>query len=169
MTDYRRNFVAGGSFFFTVNLAERHLRLLTEHIDELRAAFRQTRERHPFTTDAIVVLPDHLHVVWTLPGGDRDFATRWRLIKSTFSRNFVADELFQLAVPPRGSAASGSGVIGSTRFAMRTILGVTSITSISIRLSTGSWNGSGIGRIRRSIGWCNSESILRIGVVTPQS
>jgi putative transposase len=92
MTDYRRNFVAGGSFFFTVNLAERHLRLLTEHIDELRAAFHQTRQRHPFTTDAIVVLPDHLHAVWTLPGGDRDFSTRWRLIKSTFSRNFAAGE-----------------------------------------------------------------------------
>jgi putative transposase len=92
MTDYRRNFVAGGSFFFTVNLAERHRQLLTEHIDELRAAFRQTRERHPFTTDAIVVLPDHLHAVWTLPEGDRDFAMRWRLIKSTFSRNLAAGE-----------------------------------------------------------------------------
>jgi putative transposase len=92
MTDYRRNFVAGGSFFFTVNLAERHRQLLTEHIDELRAAFRQTRERHPFTTDAIVVLPDHLHAVWTLPEGDRDFSTRWRLIKSTFSRNLGAGE-----------------------------------------------------------------------------
>jgi putative transposase len=92
MTDYRRNFVAGGSFFFTVNLTERHLQLLTEHIDELRGAFRQTRERHSFTTDAIVVLPDHLHAVWTLPEGDRDFATRWRLIKSTFSRNLEAGE-----------------------------------------------------------------------------
>jgi len=48
MTDYRRNFIAGGSFFFTVNLANRRLRLLTEHIDELRAAFRETRRRHPF-------------------------------------------------------------------------------------------------------------------------
>ncbi|WP_366518490.1 hypothetical protein [Bradyrhizobium sp.] len=92
MTGYRRNFVAGGCFFFTVNLAERHRQLLTEHIDELRGAFRQTRERHPFTTDAIVVLPDHLHAVWTLAEGDRDFATRWRLIKSTFSRNLEAGE-----------------------------------------------------------------------------
>ena len=67
MTDYRRNFIAAGSFFFTVNLAERRLRLLTEHIDELRAAFRETLRRHPFTVDAMVVLPDHLHAVWTLP------------------------------------------------------------------------------------------------------
>ena len=57
MTDYRRNFVVGGSFFFTVNLAERRLRLLTEHIDELRAAFRETRHGHPCTIDAMVFCP----------------------------------------------------------------------------------------------------------------
>lgn len=49
------------------------------------AAFRQVRARHPFTIDAAVVLPDHLHAIWTLPAGDADFATRWRLIKSAFS------------------------------------------------------------------------------------
>jgi putative transposase len=76
MTGYRRNFIAGGSFFFTVNLADRRLRLLTEHIDELRSAFRKVRERHPFTIDAMVVLHDHLHTVWTLPEGDADFAKR---------------------------------------------------------------------------------------------
>jgi putative transposase len=92
MTDYRRNFTAGGSFFFTVNLAERRLRLLTQHIDQLRSALRQTRERHPFTIDAMVVLPDHLHAVWTLPEGDADFAKRWRLIKSAFSRNLPTGE-----------------------------------------------------------------------------
>ena len=92
MTSYRRNFIPGGCFFFTVNLADRRLRLLTEHVDALRSAFRETGQRHPFTTDAVVILPDHLHAVWTMPQGDRDFATRWRLIKSTFSRNFAVDE-----------------------------------------------------------------------------
>lgn len=92
MTDYRRNFIAGGNFFFTVNLAERRLRLLTEQIDELRAAFRQTQRHHPFTIDAMVVLPDHLHAVWTLPEGDADFATRWRLIKSAFSRSLATGD-----------------------------------------------------------------------------
>lgn len=92
MTGYRRNFIPGGSFFFTVNLADRRLRLLTEHVDELRAAFREVRQRHPFTIDAIVVLPDHLHAVWTLPEGDADFATRWRQIKSGFSRALPAVE-----------------------------------------------------------------------------
>jgi putative transposase len=86
MTNYRRNFVSGGVLFFTVNLAERRLRLLTEHIDLLRTAFRETRLRHPFTIEAVAVLPDHLHAIWTLPEGDADFATRWRLIKSSFSR-----------------------------------------------------------------------------------
>jgi putative transposase len=77
MTSYRRNFIARGSFFFTVNLADRRLRLLTEHIDELRNALRGTRQCHPFTIDAMVVLPDQLHAVWTLPEDDADFATRW--------------------------------------------------------------------------------------------
>lgn len=92
MTSYRRNFVAGGSFFFTVNLAERRLRLLVDHIDTLRSAFRATRTTHPFTIEAIVVLPDHLHAIWTLPEGDRDFAPRWRLIKSAFSRALPTGE-----------------------------------------------------------------------------
>ena len=64
---YRRNFLPGGSYFFTVNLAGRRRALLTDHIDLLRAAFRRVRERHPFTIEAAVILPDHLHAIWTLP------------------------------------------------------------------------------------------------------
>ena len=86
MTTYRRNFVAGGTYFFTVNLADRRRSLLTENIECLRAAFRYTRHRYPFTIDAIVVLPDHLHTIWTMPEGDSDFAVRWNLIKGNFSR-----------------------------------------------------------------------------------
>ena len=92
MTEYRRNFIPSGCFFFTVNLADRRLRLLTENVEALGSAFRETHQRHPFTIDAMVVLPDHLHAVWTMPEGDRDFATRWRLIKSTFSRNLAVGE-----------------------------------------------------------------------------
>ena len=105
MTGYRRNFIAGGSFFFTVNLADRRLRLLTESIDALRTAFRETQRHHPFTIDAIVVLPDHLHTVWTLPEGDADFPTRWRLIKTSFSRKLSADE-------PVSSSRAGKGERG---------------------------------------------------------
>ena len=97
MTNYRRNFVLGGSYFFTVNLADRRLGLLVENIGLLRAAFRSVRERHPFTIDAAVVLPDHLHMIWTMPDRDADFALRWRLIKSAFSHGL-----------PSGEAVSGS-------------------------------------------------------------
>jgi putative transposase len=112
MIGYRRNFIAGGCFFFTVNLAERRLQLLTEHIDKLRNAFRKVRRHHPFTIDAMVVLPDHLHVVWTLPESDADFATRWRLIKSTFSHSL-----------PVGERISASRAEGRARYLATALLG----------------------------------------------
>src|SRR3954454_16667142 len=92
MTAYRRNAVAGATYFFTVNLADRRRSLLTDNIEPLRAAFRGTRVRHPFTIEAIVLLPDHLHAIWTLPDGDADFAVRWSLIKANFSRALPQDE-----------------------------------------------------------------------------
>jgi len=92
MTNYRRNFVPGGSYFFTVNLVERRSQFLVEQIDLLRAALRYTRMRHPFAIEAIVVLPDHLHSIWTLPEDDADYATRWRLIKAKFSRDLPSCE-----------------------------------------------------------------------------
>jgi putative transposase len=116
MTAYRRNFVSGGCFFFTVNLAERKLALLTDHIGLLRTAFRETHRRHPFTIDAIVVLPDHLHTVWTLPEGDADFAMRWQLIKSTFSRGLARNERIS---PSR--AAKGERGIWQRRYWEHTI------------------------------------------------
>ena len=85
MPNYRRAIVPGGCFFFTVNLLERKQTLLVDHIAALREAVVTTRRGHPFTIDAFVVLPDHLHAVWTLPLDDCDFSTRWRLIKSRFA------------------------------------------------------------------------------------
>ena len=92
MTAYRRNFIPSGSFFFTVNLADRRSHLLTDRVDLLRQAFRYVRARHPFTLDAMVGLPDHLHVIWTLPPGDANYAMRWRLIKGFFWRGTEAGE-----------------------------------------------------------------------------
>jgi putative transposase len=97
MTDYRRQFVAGGSYFFTVNLADRVLPLLTDNIDALRRAFLYTRVRHPFPIDAIVVLSDHLHAIWTLPEREWDYALRWRLIKAMFSRSLPRVEKVSLS------------------------------------------------------------------------
>jgi putative transposase len=102
MTNYRRNFVAGGSYFFTVNLADRRSSLLTENMDQLCAAFRYTRERHPFSVEAIVVLPEHLHAIWTLPEGDFDFSVRWRLVKSAFSRALPSGEALTKSRATRG-------------------------------------------------------------------
>ena len=102
MTNYRRNFVPGGSYFFTVNLADRRSRLLIDHIELLRDAFRYTQTRHPFIVEATVVLPDHLHAVWTLPDGDPDFSLRWRLIKSTFSRALPPGEQVSASLAGRG-------------------------------------------------------------------
>lgn len=84
---YRRAFVPGGTWFFTVNLLQRYGNdLLVREIGLLRETVKWVRSRHPFRIDVWVVLPDHLHCVWTLPPGDSDFSMRWRLIKSGFSR-----------------------------------------------------------------------------------
>ena len=86
MPNYRRAIVPGGCWFFTVNLLERRRTLLVDHIDILRGAVERTRGHYPFVVDAIVVLPDHIHAVWTLPPLDADFSTRWRLIKTRFAK-----------------------------------------------------------------------------------
>ena len=85
MVKYRRNRIAGGTCFFTVTLRDRSRKTLVEHIDVLRTVFRQALVRRPFTIEAIVFLPDHLHSVWTLPQGDDDYAGRRRFIKSRFT------------------------------------------------------------------------------------
>jgi putative transposase len=92
MPRYIRAFVPGGTFFFTVAILERRRRLLTDTIDALRTAFAGTQAKRPFTIDAAVILPDHLHCLWTLPASDADFSTRWHAIKAAFSRSFPKEE-----------------------------------------------------------------------------
>lgn len=87
MPNYRRLFVPGGSYFFTVALMDRKASILTAHINALRRAYKSVCVRHPFITEAICILPDHIHCVWRLPAGDSNFSMRWRLIKSEFSRS----------------------------------------------------------------------------------
>jgi putative transposase len=84
---YRRACIPGGSYFFTVVTHQRR-KLFTgdTEVDCLRHAFRTVKHKHPFSIDAIVILPDHLHCIWTLPADDADFARRWRLIKSAFTK-----------------------------------------------------------------------------------
>ncbi len=86
MVLYRRNVAPGGTFFFTVTLRDRRAGMLVDHIDLLRAAYAGVKRQRPFRTDAVVVLPDHLHAIWTLPEGDGDYSGRWRAIKAGFVR-----------------------------------------------------------------------------------
>ncbi len=86
MSSYVRPQVTGATVFFTVALAQRGSDLLVREVAELREAVRATRAERPFVIDAWVVLPDHLHAVWTLPAGDRDFGVRWGAIKARFVR-----------------------------------------------------------------------------------
>lgn len=90
--NYRRLRVSGGTYFFTVNLFDRRSDMLVGHIDPLRNAVRQTREILPFHIDAWVVLPEHMHCVWTLPEGDSDFSKRWQAIKIAFAKSLPRSE-----------------------------------------------------------------------------
>ena len=89
MVLYRRNLVAGGTFFFTVNLHDRCRTLLVDHADQFRQIVRGVRNKLPFMIDAMVILPDHWHAVWTLPPGDTAYTRRIRLIKARFTRYLV--------------------------------------------------------------------------------
>jgi len=86
MPRYRRAIIPGGTFFFTVAIADRSGDLLIRAVDRLRGVYRAVQERQPFETVAICILPDHLHAIWALPDNDTDFSQRWSLIKSGFSR-----------------------------------------------------------------------------------
>ena len=103
MTEYRRFQHPGATWFFTVNLVERHgNRLLTERIDLLRMAFTHVKAKHPYEIDAVVILPEHLHCILTLPDGDSDFSTRWGLIKAYFSRHIAKGERISQSREKRG-------------------------------------------------------------------
>src|SRR5262245_59774715 len=93
MSRYRRPSIEGGIFFFTVTLLDRSSELLVQQVERLRQVYRTVQARRPFATNAICILPDHLHAIWTLPPGDADFARRWSQIKSGFSRELPPAQL----------------------------------------------------------------------------
>jgi putative transposase len=105
MPDYRRCRIPGGIYFFTVNLLERRSDFLVRHIDSLREAVRATRKQRPFHIDGWVVLPDHLHCMWTLPPGDVDFSNRWKAIKIRFVHAIAPSERRSAVRAKRGERA----------------------------------------------------------------
>ena len=106
MSNYRRLLVPGGTYFFTVCLQDQRSDLLISHVDLLRDATRVCRKRWPFTIDAAVILPNKLHMIWTLPEGDADFSKRWRMIKSGFSRHAPAPTY----IPPSHARRGDKGI-----------------------------------------------------------
>jgi putative transposase len=93
MPNYKRIRLTGGTYFFRVNLHDRSKRLLTSHIEGLKRSFAETKRVLAFRIDAIVVLPDHLHCIWTMPPNDSNFSERWQLIKADFSRRIPRQEV----------------------------------------------------------------------------
>ena len=89
MVQYRRNFLPGGTYFFTQALYNRKTSYLTDHVDLLRIAMKKVQQKMLFSILAVVVLPEHLHTIWKLPPNDNNYAGRWRLIKSYFSHSLI--------------------------------------------------------------------------------
>ncbi len=90
--NYRRAFTPGGTYFFTLTLSNRKSQLLTQHIHLLRQSIRNVKTAHPFNIDAIAVLPDHLHLLLTLPENDQDYPNRISRFKANFSRQIPNQE-----------------------------------------------------------------------------
>jgi putative transposase len=87
MPEYRRIRVKGGSYFFTVVTCERRPCLIDDQVrTALRTGIQEVREALPFSIDAWILLPDHLHAIWTLPENDANFGSRWAVIKRAVSR-----------------------------------------------------------------------------------
>jgi putative transposase len=103
MVEYRRFQNSGATWFITVNLAERYgNRLLVEQINALRNSFAEVKENHRFTINPVVIFPDHLDCIWSLPLGDSNFSERWGLIKANFSRQIHKDERISKSREQRG-------------------------------------------------------------------
>jgi putative transposase len=121
MPNFRRNWVPGGMFFFTVVTAGRApIFIDPAAITLLGSCFRKERIARPFVVDAIVLLPDHLHAIWTLPPSDANFSTRWSAIKGRFTREWLAIGGIEQGVPP-GQQAQGRRGIWQARLIEHTI------------------------------------------------
>ncbi|WP_150047279.1 MULTISPECIES: REP-associated tyrosine transposase [Methylomonas] len=92
MSNYRRLYIPGGTYFFT-SVCDRRQAIFADkqRVILLRQAFREVKNKRPFKLLAAAILPDHLHCLWSLPCGDADFSTRWQMVKTAFSRRVPAE------------------------------------------------------------------------------
>jgi putative transposase len=94
MPEYRRALTKGGTYFFTVVTFQRVPIFADDSkVDFLNECIKETKQNYPFKVNAVVILPDHIHTIWTLPDTDDNFSTRWMLIKKRFSHRYSADYL----------------------------------------------------------------------------
>ena len=111
---YRRAQIKGGTYYFTL-VTNNRAQFLTksENISLLRYSFKYVKKRHPFKIDAIVIMPDHLHSIWTLPEGDNNFSKRWRLIKSNFTMKCKEKNIY---VPDKSRRIKKEQAVWQRRF-----------------------------------------------------
>ncbi len=137
MPNYRRAYVPAGMYFFTL-VTDRRVPILTDPLARrhLRRTFIECKRRWPFHIEAIVLLPDHLHTIWSLPPGDDLFSLRWAWIKKEFTKSWVAEGGAEQAVSDSrrgiGGEESGKGASGNITFMTRTTWSGTSTTFITI-------------------------------------
>ena len=150
MTNYRRFFQNNPTWFFTVNLTERrNNQLLVDKIDSLRAAFSYVKQRKHFRIDAVVILPDHLHTIWTLPPEDAEFSIRWNMLKGHFSRSMEKSERISESRKKRGERG-----IWQRRFWAHSI---TSQQDYNQHIEYIHWNPVKLGYVKRAVDWPHSS------------
>ncbi len=111
---YRRVFWPGATYFFTLNLAHRTNGILIKEINSLLNAIQTTKMKYPFKVIAYVFLPDHMHLIMTLPENDSNYSLRWSMIKSLFSKQIPYSELITSAREKNEKEVSGKDAFGST-------------------------------------------------------
>ena len=162
MSSYVRPKSLGATVFFTVAVAQRGSDVLVQEIVALRHAIRATRVNRPFQIDAWVVLPDHLHCIWTLPEGDADYSTRWKEIKSGFTKTLGR-------VGPRSASKVGKGEAGiwQRRFWDHHIRDA---DDFATHLRYCWWNPVKHGFVKRPVDWPLSSihRDIRLGQVEPE-
>jgi REP element-mobilizing transposase RayT len=167
---YRRARVAGATYFFTlVTYRRQSLFGEADAVDMFNRASQSVRSRRAFTLEAQVILPDHLHAIWTLPDDDFDYATRWRLIKEAFTRAYAQRHRLPARDAKRrarGEQTSGSVAIGSTSSETNAISSPTWSTSTTTRCDTGLFRRLAIGGIPRSPSGSHEMPTMRVGVRT---
>lgn len=165
---YRRARTPGGTYFFTV-VTHRRQRFLCEpeNVVLLKAVFRSVMAAHPFLVDAMVVLPDHIHCLWTLPADDLDFSTRWRLIKTAFTRQCGArhTSLPSAARLAKKNRLSGNSGFGNIKSGKRRISGAMWNISITIRSNMVWLRRHATGHTPRSTSMWRKVASMPIGVL----